>query len=216
MNSDGFADPTVHWDTVYRANTPDALSWTRDNSPSVVSNWLEQLYLAPGRAVLEVGGGHGLWVDGLLERGCGPITVLDLSQTALEQAQKRLGKKGKAVRWQVGDITTAALEPNGYALWHDRATFHFFTDLPARERYLQQVRTSVQRGGHLMLSTFAPDGPEKCSGLPVQRYSTDALLELFTPHFQLRAEERELHHTPWGAVQPFTCIWLERVLSGDG
>ena len=214
MKAEDFTDPTAHWNTVYRTNTPDALSWTC-TQPAVIAGWLEQAALKSGQAVLEVGGGHSLLVDLLLERECGPITVLDLSQTALEQAQIRLGEKGKAVRWQVGDITTTPLERDQYVLWHDRATFHFLTDAAARERYLERVRTAVQRGGHLMLSTFAPDGPEKCSGLPVQRYSAEALLELFTPHFRLRAEKRELHHTPWGAVQPFTCVWLERVSTKD-
>jgi len=206
-----------HWNDLYGSKSAQELSWTQTR-PGVVLSWLEQIGPQPDSAVLEVGGGQGVLVDHLLERGWGLVTVLDLSEVALEQAQKRLGTSrlgtnGERVRWQVGDVTTAVLEPNSYFLWHDRAVFHFLTDPAAVARYIVQASTSVRPGGHLMLSTFAPDGPERCSGLVVQRYSAQTLLELFAPHFRKRAAERELHLTPWGAVQAFTCVWLERISS---
>jgi len=209
-----------HWNDLYGSKSTQELSWTQTR-PGVVLSWLEQIGPRPDSAVLEVGGGQGVFVDYILERGWGPVTILDLSEVALEQARKRLGTSrlgtnGENVRWQVGDITTTALEPNSYFLWHDRAVFHFLTDPAAVARYILQASTSLRPAGHLMLSTFAPDGPAQCSGLPVQRYSAKTLLELFAPHFRERAAERELHITPWGAVQPFTCVWLERISSSVG
>jgi len=209
MNPQDLTGGAEHWNNLYGSKSAQELSWTQTR-PGVVLSWLEQIGPQPGSAALEVGGGQGILVDHLLERGWGPVTVLDLSEVALEQARTRLGTNGESVRWQVGDVTTAALEPDCYTLWHDRAVFHFLTDPAAVARYVTQASTSLRPGGHLMLSTFAPDGPERCSGLGVQRYSAQTLLELFAPHFRKRATERELHLTPWGAVQPFTCVWLER------
>ena len=209
MNSQDLTGGAEHWNNLYGSKSAQELSWTQTRL-GVVLSWLEQIGPQHDSVVLEVGGGQGTFVDHLLERGWGPVTVLDLSEVALEQARKRLGAKGDVVRWQVGNVTTALLKPESYFLWHDRAVFHFLTDPAAVERYVTQASTSLRPGGHLMLSTFAPDGPERCSGLTVQRYSAQTLLERFAPHFCKRATERELHLTPWGAVQPFTCVWLER------
>ena len=220
MNPQDLTGRAEHWNTLYSSKSAQELSWTQTR-PGVVLSWLEQIGPQPDSAALEVGGGQGVLLDHLLERGWGPVTVLDLSEVALEQARTRLATSrlatiGESVRWQVGDVTTAALEPDSYFLWHDRAVFHFLTDPSTVARYVTQASTSLRPGGHLMLSTFAPDGPERCSGLAVQRYSAQTLLELFAAHFRQRAAERELHITPWGAVQAFTCVWLERICSSTG
>ncbi len=201
--------PQNHWDEAYSLKLPEEQSWYQADFPLL--RWLEQALLVPGQAVLEVGGGNSRWVDALLERGWGPVTVLDLSEVALTQAQMRLGQASQRVRWWAGDVTTVALEVGHYHVWHDRATFHFLTDALEQTRYLEQACSAIRPGGHLMLSTFAPDGPERCSGLPVQRYSATELEALFRPCFRLRFAERVLHTTPSGHLQPFTCVWLERL-----
>jgi SAM-dependent methyltransferase len=136
--------------------------------------------------------------------------VLDLAGTALADARARLGALAAAVQWLQADVTAAALPPGHFALWHDRAVFHFLVDPAARQAYVEQAWRSLRRGGHLIVATFAEDGPTQCSGLPVMRYSADALHAAFRERFTLIASEREDHRTPAGKRQAFTYCVMRR------
>jgi ubiquinone/menaquinone biosynthesis C-methylase UbiE len=142
-------------------------------------------------------------VDDLILRGYENLTILDVSSTATEVTKKRLGPAAERVRWLVGDITEIELEPNAYDLWHDRAVFHFLTAPEHRLAYVQQVMRAVKSGGHVIISTFGPEGPTKCSGLEVMRYDSESLHGEFGGHFRLVESSGELHQTPFGTAQQF-------------
>jgi 2-polyprenyl-3-methyl-5-hydroxy-6-metoxy-1,4-benzoquinol methylase len=153
--------------------------------------------------IVDVGGGASTLVDDLLADGFRGITVLDLSQSALEVARGRLGAKGALASWMAGDICSVELPEQAFDIWHDRAVFHFLTEARDREAYVRQVMKSVKPGGHVIVATFAPDGPEQCSGLPVARYAPDQLHGEFGPAFDLVEHALEDHATPWGSIQHF-------------
>ena len=161
---------------------------------------------APDRdsAVIDVGGGASTLVDGLLSAGYRRLTVLDLSPAALEQAHRRLGNDANSVVWQAADVLTADFRAAEFDVWHDRAVFHFLTRDADRHRYLAQVRRAVRPGGHVLVATFAEDGPTRCSGLDVARYSPESLHSEFGDDFQVVESLRQEHRTPWGATQAFT------------
>ncbi len=152
---------------------------------------------------MDVGGGESTLVDDLLTRGYSNITVLDVSQTAIDVTKKRLGSAADRIHWLVADITEAHLEPDAYDVWHDRAVFHFLTSSEQRAAYVRQVGRSVKPGGHVIVSTFGPEGPTKCSGLDVIRYNADSLHNQFGARFTLVENSKELHHTPFGSTQQF-------------
>lgn len=161
---------------------------------------------APSRdvSIIDVGGGESTLVDDLLELGHRNLSVLDLSPTALAVAKARLGDKAARVTWLCGDVTTIDLPRQGYALWHDRAVFHFLTQEEQRAAYVRQVASAVRAQGHVVVATFGPEGPTQCSGLDVVRYEPSALHGEFGARFQLLKHLTELHHTPGGRVQQFT------------
>ena len=142
-------------------------------------------------------------MDDLLAQGYQNVTVLDISQTAIEETKKRLGAASARVHWLVADITDAQLEAGAYDVWHDRAVFHFLTRPEARVAYVRQVTRAVKPGGHVIVSTFGPEGPTRCSGLEVVRYDADSLHSEFGISFQLLDSFKELHYTPWGSIQQF-------------
>src|SRR5207248_10115800 len=148
-------------------------------------------------------GGESTLVDDLLAQGYQNITVLDISQTAIEATMKRIGTASSQVRWIVADITATQLEPAAYDVWHDRAVFHFLTAPEQRAAYVRQVTRSVKAGGHVIVSTFGPEGPTKCSGLDVVRYDAESLHEEFGTRFRLVESSKELHETPFGTTQQF-------------
>jgi SAM-dependent methyltransferase len=154
-------------------------------------------------AVIDVGGGESTLVDDLVARGYREVTVLDISQVAIDAAKARLGPAAASVRWITGDITQVDLPPARYDLWHDRAVFPFLTSAADRAAYVRQVARSVKPGGHVIVATFGPQGPEKCSGLDVVRYDPAGLHEQFGPKFRLLESLTEQHETPWGADQQF-------------
>lgn len=193
-------DPKSHWEGIYTTRRATEVSWFQPEakrSLDLISA------VAPDRtaAILDVGGGASTLVDGLLGAGYAEITVLDLSEAALEQARARLGVEAAGVRWIAADVRTATLPQ--VDVWHDRAVFHFLTAAADRQRYVEQVRRSVRPGGHVLVATFADDGPTRCSGLEVARYSPDALHAEFGGGFRMIRSEREEHVTPSGAVQRF-------------
>jgi len=153
--------------------------------------------------VIDVGGGASTLVDDLLSNGFNNVSVLDLSASALAVARKRLGAAADRITWIAGDICTVNLPEQAYDIWHDRAVFHFLTDPVDRTAYVLQVMKSVKPGGHVIVATFAPDGPDQCSGLPVARYAPSELHHEFGTAFELLEHMSEEHKTPWGTVQHF-------------
>ncbi|WP_345944130.1 class I SAM-dependent methyltransferase [Bradyrhizobium sp. NBAIM02] len=152
--------------------------------------------------IIDVGGGASRLVDALLQDGYRDIAVLDLSANALAAAKKRIGPAASTVDWIVADATTWR-PTRTYDVWHDRAAFHFLTDPRDRVAYGERLRSAVRPGGHVIIATFAPDGPEKCSGLPVQRHDSTSLAAELGPEFKLVETRSETHHTPWHSTQAF-------------
>ena len=158
--------------------------------------------------IIDVGGGESTLVDDLLARGYQNITVLDISQAAIDVTKKRLKESANRVHWITADITTVELAPGAYDVWHDRAVFHFLTSMKKRVAYVNAVARAVKHGGHVIVSTFGPEGLTKCSGLEVVHYDADSLHHEFGTRFRLVETSKELHHTPFGTTQQFLyCYW---------
>ncbi len=191
-----------HWDNVYLTRAVDEVSWYRPHL-EVSLGLIEQATTDTGSAIIDVGGGEATLVDDLVARGYRDVTVLDISPAAIEVAQRRLGSSAAVVQWITGDITTVELEAARYDVWHDRAVFHFLTSPRERAAYVRQVAGAVRVGGHVIVATFGPDGPEKCSGLDVVRYDAENLHGEFGSKFRLLDSVTELHETPWGTAQQF-------------
>ena len=191
-----------HWEEVYTANPVTEVSWFQEHS-DLSLRLIEGTGVAQTGRIIDVGGGASTLVDDLLEHRFQDITVLDISAAALGTAQERLGPRASEVTWLEADITTARLPHHSYDVWHDRAVFHFLTRAEDRRRYIQAVKDSVRPGGHVIVATFAPDGPLRCSGLDTVRYSPDALHSEFGGAFELIESLPETHHTPFGTDQKF-------------
>jgi trans-aconitate methyltransferase len=160
--------------------------------------------------MIDIGGGDSRLVDELVARHFACLTVLDVSATALRRAKSRLSSEHRGVRWLEADVTGDwNIEP--VDIWHDRAAFHFLTDKTDRHQYVRHLREAVKHGGHVIIATFAPDGPPTCSGLPVRRYSANALALELGSGFELRETVEEEHRTPAGVVQPFCFTRFRRV-----
>lgn len=191
-----------HWETVYQTKQPDAVSWFQEHATRSLE-LIRSVGPSLDAKVIDVGGGASTLVDDLLGNGFKNVSVLDLSASALAVARNRLGAAGAGVTWIAGDIRSVALPDQTYDIWHDRAVFHFLTNPVDRAAYVRQVMKSVKPGGHVIVATFAPDGPEQCSGLPVARYAPGELHQEFGPSFELLEHMSEEHKTPWGSVQHF-------------
>jgi ubiquinone/menaquinone biosynthesis C-methylase UbiE len=191
-----------HWENVYRSRGAGDVSWYRPHLERSIDLIL-RTGAGPDARIIDVGGGASTLVDDLLARGFRHVTVADLSAAALEVAKTRLGARAAEVTWLCGDVTTMDLTTDTFDVWHDRAVFHFLTSDADRRAYLHRVCRAVRKGGHLVMATFGPHGPEKCSGLEVVRYSAGELHGAFGPAFRLVAHEEERHVTPWGAEQEF-------------
>lgn len=191
----------AHWEGVYTTKSADSVSWFQP-SPEPSLKAIEALGVAPPARIVDVGGGASTLVDTLVDDGF-QITVLDIAEQALAIARDRLGRNTNKVDWQVADITR--WQPTGqYELWHDRAVFHFLTDAGDRQRYLSVLNAALAPGGAAIFATFAEDGPQQCSGLPVRRYSAELLASELGSGFTLLHQMHETHHTPWGSEQSFT------------
>jgi len=191
-----------HWDTVYTTKGADHVSWFRPHLDRSL-NFLEAANVSRAGGVIDVGGGASTFVDDLLDRGYTNISVLDLSRAALDAARGRLGERASLVQWVCADVTDTELPVGVYDFWHDRAVFHFLRDPMARGRDVAAVRRSLKPGGHIVVATFGPHGPEKCSGLEVMRFTPEALHAEFGSEFARLASATEIHTTPWGAEQEF-------------
>jgi ubiquinone/menaquinone biosynthesis C-methylase UbiE len=207
-------DAKTHWEHVYQAKGPEQLSWFQAEA-TLSRELIAQLAPARASRVIDVGAGASTLVDGLLADGYSHVTVLDLTVAALDVARARLGADAKRVEWLEGDVLTAPLPAASADVWHDRAVFHFLTDPLDRARYVEQVRRVVRPQGTVLVATFADDGPTRCSGLEVRRYSPSELHNEFGRDFRLRESRREEHHTPWGTLQAFTYCVCSYEPAGD-
>jgi SAM-dependent methyltransferase len=200
-------DPAAHWQRLYETRSADEVSWY-EPVPERSLELIRATGITLQAPILDVGGGASLLVDHLLASGYTDISVLDLAPAALEQARARLGPAAARVTWIVADITSFVPERR-YMLWHDRAVLHFLLRPEEQRRYLAALRKGLAPHGHLVLATFGPEGPERCSGLAVQRYSAAALEVLLGPGFQLRSSRIEQHRTPGGETQEFLYTWWQ-------
>ena len=198
----------AHWENVYTTKDEGTVSWFQER-PDISVDLIRATGVDASASIIDIGGGASRLVDTLLDVGFKAVTVLDLSEKALATSKARLGARGKHVQWIVADITV--WEPSRtYDVWHDRAALHFLTDPEGRAAYAERVSRAVRPGGHVIIGTFAPDGPERCSGLPVVRHDTATLGELLGNSFELIESRRHDHQTPAGATQKFQFSRFQR------
>lgn len=197
----------AHWEQVYQSKNSTEVSWYQ---PSAERSLRFVRRVAPkGARILDIGAGASLFVDALLDAGYPRPMVLDISVAALQQVKSRLGARADEVEWIEGDITQEAELP-AVDVWHDRAVLHFLVEEDAQRAYARLAARTVQSGGHAIIATFAADGPERCSGLPVRRHDGHSVATLLGPSFELLEEEREIHRTPAAAEQRFCWSVLRR------
>jgi SAM-dependent methyltransferase len=191
----------AHWQNVYTSKDETEVSWFQEN-PAPSLELIAQLGADRQSAIIDIGGGASRLVDHLIDRGFEDVTVLDLSEAALEAAKARLGSRASRVTWIVADATS--WEPSrSYDIWHDRAAFHFLTEEGDRLAYVTRLARALKIGGYAIIATFALDGPERCSGLPVVRYDPASLGKTLGPGFALVDARRHAHATPWASEQSF-------------
>ena len=192
----------AHWNSTYDQRGSTNVSWFRPHLDQSLA-LIRSAAPSPNASIIDVGGGASTLVDDLLSADYQHLTVLDISATALAVTKNRLGAAASSVTWIEGDITRIDLPASSYDVWHDRAVFHFLTNQNDREKYVALVTRAVKPGGHVIMATFASDGPEKCSGLPVARYDAGSLHAQFGGQFELLDSHRETHLTPAGKEQRF-------------
>ncbi len=198
-----------YWEQIYSTKPADAVSWFQEHA-ELSLRLIHRTGLGRNGAVIDVGGGASTLVDDLVAEGYADVSVLDLSAAALAVARRRMGALGDKVKWLEGDVTKIPLPARCFDIWHDRAVFHFLTDPADRQAYVQQVMHAVRPGGHVIVATFATDGPEKCSGLPVMRYQAETLHGEFGDAFLLVEHQEEAHHTPFGTDQQFVYCYCRK------
>jgi SAM-dependent methyltransferase len=202
-------DRRTHWQGIYMRRSPEEVSWY-ERTPAVSLRRVREAVESGAQSILDVGGGASTLVDEVLQLGLRRIAVLDVSDQALETSKARLGCASRLVEWIVGDVTEID-DLGQFGIWHDRAVFHFLTDQREQERYVGLCERTVIRGGTAIVATFAPDGPEVCSGLPIRRYDAAALRERCGPRFDLTDSERYVHTTPQGVEQRFMYASFKRI-----
>jgi SAM-dependent methyltransferase len=191
----------AHWEGVYTQKSESEVSWFQEN-PAPSLELIEQVGATAASAIIDIGGGASRLVDNLVELGFADVTVLDLSGAALEAAKGRLGGSAAQVHWIVADVTVWKPD-KAYDIWHDRAAFHFLTEDRDRAAYVVRLERALKVGGHAIIATFALDGPERCSGLPVVRYDPVSLGQTLGRAFQLVDTRQHAHATPWASKQSF-------------
>jgi len=196
-----------HWENVFRTKSPADASW---HAPHLADSLraIKSTDIAKTAAILDVGAGESTLLEDLLHEGFSDLTAIDISSTALAKMRQRLGQHGGALQWIVGDVSTVALPPQRYDLWHDRAVFHFLVEPDRRQSYVAQVRYALRPRGSVILSTFGPDGPTRCSGLDVCRYDSATLFAEFGSSFELLDANLHEHMTPAGKPQQFQQVWM--------
>lgn len=200
-------DRVEHWNRTY-AEKGDDVSWFQA-VPTTSLELIDHLGLGTATPVIDIGGGASHLVDELVGRGFGDLSVLDVSDRALATVAQRFAEHPRAVRCIASDITTWRPE-RSYGLWHDRAVLHFLTDAAERTRYHGALEHAVGPGGAVIIATFAPDGPDTCSGLPVRRHDAAALFDFLGDDFEAVTDRHEVHRTPWGTEQAFTWVAARR------
>lgn len=195
-------DLQQHWENIYQTTNPGQTSWYQPHL-QISLDWIVESAPDRSSSIIDIGAGESTLVDDLLTLGYHTITALDLSETAINKAKARLGATGKRVCWLAGNITDIALPARAYDLWHDRAVFHFLTEQHQRADYIRQLTTSLRTNGHAICATFGPGGPQRCSGLPVRRYSGEDLQKELGRQFQLERTSTVEHRTPFGTTQQF-------------
>ena len=200
-------DTTSHWDDVYRTKSPQSVSWYQASADASLKA-IDRLR-RPAGSLIDIGGGTSVLVDQLIAKGWTDLSVLDLSQEALDLSRRRLGAQGSTVEWIVADI--AKWRPSRrYHVWHDRAVFHFLTESGDRNAYRTALEAALAPSGNAIIATFALDGPERCSGLPVVRYDAAALAHELGSSLKLIDSWNERHQTPAGSLQAFTWALFEK------
>ena len=198
-----------HWENVYQTKKADQVSWFQPHLSKSL-DFIVQSGIGLSASMIDVGGGASTLVDDLLEKGYSNISILDISGTALETSKKRLGNKAGKIHWIEGDITNVKLPEQHFDLWHDRAVFHFLTDAAARQKYKENLDSSLKPGGGLILAAFSLKGPERCSGLNVTRYSPELLQAELGKGYRLIKTLEETHPTPFGTTQEFVYCFFKK------
>ncbi len=190
-----------HWENIYRTKQPEELSWTQE-TPAVSLDFIRSLQLPETARIIDIGGGDSTFADFLLDADYKDVTVLDISGAALERARRRLGSRAGKIKWVEQDVTS--FDPlTRFDLWHDRAAFHFLTKPAQINKYLAVAGKSINEGGYAVIGTFSPNGPEKCSGLPIRRYDEQALAATFSTEFKKISCIAADHITPFQTKQHF-------------
>jgi len=199
-----------HWESIYHTKNFNEVSWYQEN-PKISVDLILSADVDKDANIIDVGGGDSKLVDKLLELGFKNIVVLDISLSSLEKAQQRLAEKAKNVKWINLDLMEFETEER-FDIWHDRACFHFLTSKKDIDKYVESVKKYLKPNGYLIIGTFSLDGPEKCSGLEVRRYSKDSMGKLFSKGFRHIKSLEELHNTPFQTTQSFVYNVFERVV----
>ena len=201
-------DAMQHWEEVYQTRAADDVSWYQPR-PEMSLRMIAATGVGPDAGIVDVGAGASTLVDALLERGHRRLTVLDIAPSALATSQRRLGARAAEVRWVATDVRDFRPDER-FQVWHDRAVFHFLTEPADRDRYVASLEASLAPGGHLVIATFAADGPVRCSGLEVRRQTAAGLQRDLGDRFELREQVDEVHRTPWATEQRFSWFRLQR------
>jgi SAM-dependent methyltransferase len=201
-------ESTNHWETIHRTKFSN-VGWWQDRE----ALWLDLFFdidLPKDSAIFDVGAGASLLLDALIDNGFSNLSALDISSAAISRLKERLASSPAKIGFHIGDILHFKASEK-FQLWHDRAVFHFLLTSDEQNSYVRVAADSISVGGYLLIATFAPDGPEKCSGLPVNRHSKDSLVELFSDHFNLEWANERMHLTPSGGQQNFTVCRFRRI-----
>lgn len=195
-------DRKSHWENIYQTKDLKQVSWYQPK-PKTSLALISEFNLNKDAAIIDIGGGDSFLADYLLKFGCSNLTVLDISEKALEKAKARLGDDAKKIEWIVSDITKFSPSKK-YDLWHDRAAFHFLTEADEIEEYVNLVSKTLKSNGKLIIGAFSENGPTKCSGIEIKQYSYENLIQLFSEHFEKLDCKYVDHETPSGSIQNFT------------
>lgn len=198
-----------HWEDVYSSRPVDQVGWYSPHLETSIA-WIAELKLSIDDPIIDVGGGASTLVDDLLDTGYRNLTILDLAENAIHITRERLGKLARSVAWLQGDVTEIRLPLNHYRLWHDRAVFHFLVEPKEQQKYIDAMLRAIRPGGYLIIGTFAPGAPPRCSGLPVQRYTAEILCQKFGKEFRLLRQQNEIHTTPSGVEQAYVYCLFQR------
>lgn len=196
------SDCKTHWENIYKTKSSKDVSWYTPHLEKSL-HIIRGLGLSKDAEIIDVGGGASTLLDDLLAEGYKKITALDISSEAFKVSKARLGNKANSIHWLEADVTQASLKPKHYDLWHDRAVFHFLTKPEDRQKYVNTLSKALKPGGYALMATFGPNGPLKCSGLEIVRYSDQSLKSELGERFRLESHFLEIHKTPFGAAQEF-------------